>query len=76
MDAQSTPAELLAELLGLPRWMPRVILRTAFALIVLTFIVAPETIQDAFAIYAQHLAERVTDYLAPLLLDSANGTAP
>jgi hypothetical protein len=57
----------LARLMGLPSWLPRVVLRTAFVAIALAVVFAPHTAQEALRIYVNAQTERLMNIMEPLL---------
>ncbi len=67
------PARVLAELLSLPRWLPKAILQTVALILVGTIVFAPQTASNAFEIYVAHQTERLTKIMGDLIDTQAAG---
>lgn len=60
-------AAAFAQLVGLPAWLPRVVLRTAAAAIAAVVIISPDTAQQGLEIFADRQAQRMMEIMKPLL---------
>lgn len=58
---------MLAQLIGLPSWLPRVMARVTAVVLVLAFLLSPGTVMRAIEMYGTAQSQRVWDMMQPFV---------
>lgn len=66
MDSQ-TSASVVADLIGLPDWLPKAMLRAAGLVLLATMVVSPSTFQRGLNEYTKRESNAFMDRIEPLL---------
>lgn len=66
MDNQ-TSASVVADLIGLPDWLPKAMLRAAGLVLLAIMVVSPSTFQRGLTVFAERESNAFMDRIEPLL---------
>jgi hypothetical protein len=66
VDSQ-TSASVVADLIGLPDWLPKAMLRAAGLVLLATMVVSPSTFQRGLTVYAKRESNAFMNRIEPLL---------
>lgn len=66
---EQTIAQVVAQLLGIPDWAPRVVWRTAGAALIAAAVFTPNAFREGMAIWVNHEAAQIMRRMEPILDD-------